>query len=96
MFSPTDQLIRLLFSYFVNTVSTFHTTHTRNRPRLEREREYEEYIERDYAGQTHLSSHLPLTEVYRAIGADRLPPREHRREDEYQAHRASRRALNAI
>lgn len=90
-------ILTYLFPFLASTVPTFHTAHTRSRPRLEREREYDEYTERDYSGQTHLSSHLPGAEDYRERGIDRLPARDHRRDDEYQTHRgSSRRALNAI
>ncbi|XP_045472330.1 voltage-dependent L-type calcium channel subunit beta-1 isoform X3 [Harmonia axyridis] len=66
-------------------VPTFQTTHRRTR--LEREREYEEYSDRDSF------PHHMQGEDYRTI--DR---REHRtREEDYVAHRgSSRRALNAI
>ncbi|XP_044752220.1 voltage-dependent L-type calcium channel subunit beta-1 isoform X3 [Coccinella septempunctata] len=66
-------------------VPTFQTTHRRTR--LERDREYEEYTERD-----NYSQHMQ-TEDYRSI--DR---REHRtRDEDYVTHRgSSRRALNAI
>ncbi|XP_008194393.1 voltage-dependent L-type calcium channel subunit beta-2 isoform X4 [Tribolium castaneum] len=75
-------------------VPTFHTSHTRSRQRLEREREYEEYAERD--SYTHANTHgMPHH------GGDdyRIPARDHRaaREEEYPTHRgSSRRALNAI
>lgn len=78
-------------------VPTFHTSHTRSvRGRLERDREYEEYLDRE-----HLNTHLPplhQSEEYRERHLDRIPSREARtREEEFPAHRgSSRRALNAI
>ncbi|KAK9747431.1 Guanylate kinase [Popillia japonica] len=53
---------------------TFHTAHTRSRPRLEREREYDEYTDRDYPGQTHLPPHLSSTEDYRDRGDHQEEP----------------------
>ncbi|KAK9747433.1 Guanylate kinase [Popillia japonica] len=55
-------------------VPTFHTAHTRSRPRLEREREYDEYTDRDYPGQTHLPPHLSSTEDYRDRGDHQEEP----------------------
>lgn len=81
-------------------VSSFQTGHARNRPRLERDREYEEYVERDYShSNTHGLSHHHGADDYRERNLDRIPPRDHRatREEEYPTHRgSSRRALNAI
>ncbi|XP_022918800.1 voltage-dependent L-type calcium channel subunit beta-4 isoform X4 [Onthophagus taurus] len=81
-----------VYGYGQDRVSTYHTQHTRSRPRLEREREYDEYTDRDYAG-SHMAG-----DDYRNMGLERtLPLRDHRRDDDYQAHRgSSRRALNAI
>lgn len=68
-------------------VPTFQTSHTRSvRGRLERDREYEEYLD-FHQGEEYRERHL-----------DRIPSREARtREEEFPAHRgSSRRALNAI
>lgn len=82
----------------------FHTGHNRARSRLERDRDYEEYVERDQ--QSHASSvpsHLAGGQDYREHNLDRnlerLPPRDHRgvREDDFPPHRtSSRRAVNVI
>ncbi|XP_031342386.1 voltage-dependent L-type calcium channel subunit beta-2 isoform X5 [Photinus pyralis] len=81
--------------------SVFHTAHSRGRSRLERDREYEDYLERD--PQSHTSSvpsHLAGGQDYREHNLDRnLPPRDHRgvREDDFPPHRtSSRRAVNVI
>ncbi|XP_076270848.1 calcium channel protein beta subunit isoform X4 [Rhynchophorus ferrugineus] len=80
-------------------VSTFHTAHHRiGRARLERDREYDEYSEKD-----HLSVHHLPADEYRDRPMDRVPPpRDLRNRDdlEYPApapHKSSsRKALNAI
>jgi hypothetical protein len=75
---------------------TFHTAHARTRQRVDRDREYDDYVERE--GYPHANTHgIPHHggDDYR----DRIPPRDHRvaREEEYPTHRgSSRRALNAI
>ncbi|CAH0557632.1 unnamed protein product [Brassicogethes aeneus] len=71
-------------------VPTFHTSHTRSRPRLERDREYEDYVDREYLTNTHgVPPHMQGGDDYRL--------RDPRREEEYPSHRgSSRRALNAI
>ncbi|XP_057652062.1 voltage-dependent L-type calcium channel subunit beta-2 isoform X4 [Diorhabda carinulata] len=70
-------------------VPTFHTGHQRSvRGRLEREREYEEYSDREL--NTHVA---PTHDDYR----ERIPTSRSREEDSFSSHRgASRRALNAI
>ncbi|XP_065162822.1 voltage-dependent L-type calcium channel subunit beta-2 isoform X4 [Atheta coriaria] len=80
-------------------VPTFHTGHNRTRPRLEREREYDDYAEREYR-EMHLSDEYRDRD--RGPSNDRTlerPPRDHRatREEEYPSHRgSSRRCLNPI
>lgn len=79
-------------------VPTFHTAHTRSvRSRLERDREYDDYLEREHLN-THIPHHLQGGEEYRDRPLDRIPSREARtREEEFPTHRgSSRRALNAI
>ncbi|KAF7269969.1 hypothetical protein GWI33_017057 [Rhynchophorus ferrugineus] len=83
----------------VGSLSTFHTAHHRiGRARLERDREYDEYSEKD-----HLSVHHLPADEYRDRPMDRVPPpRDLRNRDdlEYPApapHKSSsRKALNAI
>lgn len=94
-------MILLIVSFSI-TVATFQTAQARSRPRLERDREYDEYAERELYAHGH-QHHLPGAEDYRDRGLDRalerIPPRDHRpsREDDYAPHRgSSRRALNAI
>ncbi|XP_060516835.1 voltage-dependent L-type calcium channel subunit beta-4 isoform X2 [Cylas formicarius] len=74
-------------------VPTLHTAHTRSsRSRLEREREYEEYCEKD-----HLNAHVPLHHLQGGDYRGRDPKTI--REDEYPppSHKcSSRKALNAI
>lgn len=85
----------------------FHSGHARGRSRLERDREYEDFNERDPHSQSHghgVPSHLTGGQDYREHNLDsrtieRLPSRDHRgvREDEFPSHRtSSRRAVNVI
>ncbi|XP_017786119.1 PREDICTED: voltage-dependent L-type calcium channel subunit beta-2 isoform X3 [Nicrophorus vespilloides] len=73
-------------------VPSFHTGHNRSRPRLEREREYDEYT--DY-GDRH-NAHMQ-GEDYRDRGMERMSRDMRTREEEYPTHKSSsRRALNPI
>ncbi|XP_056635643.1 voltage-dependent L-type calcium channel subunit beta-2 isoform X3 [Diorhabda sublineata] len=77
------------YGHHESRVPTFHTGHQRSvRGRLEREREYEEYSDRE------LNTHGATThDDYR----ERIPTSRSREEDSFSSHRgASRRALNAI
>lgn len=84
----------------------FHTGHSRGRSRLERDREFEDFIDRDPHPQSHgagVPPHLAGGQDYREHTLDRtlerIPPRDHRgvREDDFPPHRtSSRRAVNVI
>lgn len=95
----------LVCLYFASG-SLFHTGHTRGRSRLERDRDYEDYVERDSHSQSHGStvpSHLAGGQDYREHTLDRnlerISSRDHRgvSEDDFPPHRtSSRRAVNVI
>ncbi|XP_049821820.1 voltage-dependent L-type calcium channel subunit beta-3 isoform X4 [Aethina tumida] len=77
-------------------VTTFHTGHARSRPRLERDREYEDYGDREYMNTHAVPPQFQGGDDYRERPMERLrDPRN--REEDYPTHRgSSRRALNAI
>lgn len=83
---------------FCPPAPAFHTAHGRSRPRLERDREYDEYVDRDMYAHGGHAHHMADDYRDRGLDRDRIPARDHRgREDEYGPHRgSSRRALNAI
>ncbi|KAF5289024.1 hypothetical protein FQA39_LY03903 [Lamprigera yunnana] len=84
----------------------FHSGHARGQSRLERDRDYEDYVDRDSHSQSHgptVPSHLAGGQDYREHTLDRnlerIPSRDLRgvSEDDFPSHRtSSRRAVNVI
>ncbi|XP_025837613.1 voltage-dependent L-type calcium channel subunit beta-2 [Agrilus planipennis] len=103
------ELVRLTCSLnainckFVFCSTMFHAGHQRGRSRLERQREYDDYVDKEAHSQLHaVPAHIAGSQDYpnhsyeRTL--DRAPSRDHRvsRDEEYPSHRSSRRAVNAI